>query len=306
MSRQKAIALAMAVVLATIVLSSIQDAEGAAVADPDPEPVSYTFYGYVATIEQEDNKPLSGVTVRLYDIDKVEIDACETDENGRFEFTVIDYDGSNAHYITLEYSEYAVRAHPNMTSNGEADDGEYFPFTLEPGKKGSDGKYALTGTADSLSSIIMAVTIGDIYGSVLGEVSGQSTGLNGAKVTLVSTESGKNYTTTTDDKGYFSIKCPYGTYTMTVSCNGFESKTLEEEVSTSSSLACIVNLEKIKSDVLFGLDNAHSMMLIGFIVLVLMLAVTISLARWSRQPNSPVQIENDLEPAKSDDDLRDL
>ena len=304
MSRQKAIALAMAVVLSTIVLSCIPDAEGASNADPEPTPVSYTFYGYVATIDQEDNKPLSGVTVRLYNIDKVEIDACETDEDGRFEFTVVDYDSDKAHYITLEYSEYAVRAHPNMTTN-EEDDGDYFPFTLDSSKLDSEGKYALTGTADSRSSILMAITVGDIYGSVYGDVSGVSTGLNGAKIVLISTESGKNYSTTTDEKGYFSIKCPYGTYKMSVSCNGFESATVDS-VSTSGALAYIVNLDKIRADVIFGLDNAHSMMLVGFAVLVLMLAITISLARWSRKPNAPIQIENDLELPKTDDDLRDL
>ncbi len=305
MSRQKAIALAMAVVLSTIVLSCIQDAEGASNADPEPTPVSYTFYGYVATIDQEDNKPLSGVTVRLYNIDKVEIDACETDEDGKFEFTVIDYDSDKAHYITLEYSEYAVRAHPNMTSNGEADDGNYFPFTLDSSKLDADGKYALTGTADSRSSIIMAVTVGEVFGSVYGDVSGSSTGLNGAKITLTAKDSKKNYTAVTDEQGYFSIKCPYGMYDMLVTCNGFESES-SGEVSPSSGFAYIVTLKNIKSDVIFGLDNAHSMMLIGFVVLVLMLVTTISLARWSKKPNSPVQIENDLEPAKTDDDLRDL
>ncbi len=304
MSRQKAIALAMAVVLSTIVLSCIQDAEGASNADPEPTPVSYTFYGYVATIDQEDNKPLSGVTVRLYSIDKVEIDACETDEDGKFEFTVIDYDSDKAHYITLEYSEYAVRAHPNMTTS-EKDDGDYFPFTLDSSKLDADGKYALTGTADSRSSIIMAVTVGEVFGSVYGDVSGSSTGLNGAKITLTAKDSKKNYTAVTDEQGYFSIKCPYGTYDMLVTCNGFENVSLDN-VTPSSGLAYIVNLDNIKSDVIFGLDNAHSMMLIGFVVLVLMLVTTISLARWSKKPNSPVQIENDLEPVKTDDDLRDL
>lgn len=304
MSWQKAIALATAVVLATVVLSCIPDAEGASNADPEPTPVSYTFYGYVATIDQEDNKPLSGVTVRLYNIDKVEIDACETDENGRFEFTVTDYDGDNAHYIALEYSEYAVRAHPNMTSSGESDDGDYFPFTLDSGKLDSEGKYALTGTADSKSSIIMAVTVGEVFGTVYGDVSGTSTGLNGAKITLTAKDSKKNYTAVTDEQGYFSIKCPYGTYDMRVTCNGFESMSLEN-VTPSSGFAYIVSLDNIRSDVIFGLDNAHSMMLIGFVVLVLMLTITISLARWSKKPNSPVQIENDLEPVKTDDDLRD-
>ena len=304
MSRQKAIALAMAVVLSTIVLSCIPDAEGASNADPEPTPVSYTFYGYVATIDQEDNKPLSGVTVRLYNIDKVEIDACETDEDGRFEFTVVDYDSDKAHYITLEYSEYAVRAHPNMTTN-EEDDGDYFPFTLDSSKLDSEGKYALTGTADSRSSIIMAITVGEVFGSVYGDVSGSSTGLNGAKIILTAKDSKKNYTALTDEQGYFSIKCPYGTYNMLVTCNGFENVSLDN-VTPSSGLAYIVNLDNIKSNVIFGLDNAHSMMLIGFIVLVLMLATTISLARWSKKPNSPVQIENDLEPVKTDDDLRDL
>ncbi len=305
MSRQKAIALAMAVVMSTIVLSCIQDAEGAIDADPEPTPVSYTFYGYVATIDQEDNKPLSGVAVELYNMSKELVDTCETDENGRFEFTVKDYDGNNAHFIKLEYSEYAVRAHPNMTSNGELDDGDYFPFTLDSSKLDADGKYALTGTADSRSSIIMAVTVGEVFGSVYGDVSGSSTGLNGAKITLTAKDSKKNYTAVTDEQGYFSIKCPYGTYDMLVTCNGFESESLDN-VTPSSGLAYIVNLDNIKSDVIFGLDNAHSMMLIGFVVLVLMLVITISLARWSKKPNSPVQIENDLEPAKTDDDLRDL
>lgn len=305
MSWQKAIALATAVVLATVVLSCIPDAEGASNADPEPTPVSYTFYGYVATIDQEDNKPLSGVTVRLYSIDKTEIDSCETDDDGKFEFTVVDYDGSNAHYITLEYSEYAVRAHPNMTSNGEADDDNYFPFTLDSSKLDADGKYALTGTADSRSSIIMAITVGEVFGSVYGDVSGSLTGLNGAKITLTAKDSKKNYTAVTDEQGYFSIKCPYGTYNMLVTCNGFENMSLDD-VTPSSGFAYIVSLENIKSDVIFGLDNAHSMMLIGFIVLVLMLATTISLARWSKKPNFPVQIDNDLEPAKTDDELRDL
>ncbi len=299
MTRQKAIALATAAVIAAVVLSCIPDADGAAAQEPEPGPVTYTFYGYVATIDQEYNKPLQGVTVRLCNIDKEEVDSCITDEAGKFEFSVVDYTADKAHFITLEYTEYSVRAHPTMSSTGEADDGDFFPFTLDEGKLDADGKYALTGTSDSRSSIIMAITIGDIYGCVYGNVAGTTEGLKGAKVTLTST-SGKNYSAITDEAGYFNIKCPYGQYVMVVTCNGFNSSE-KISVSTEGGYAYIVDLDKVSADVFFGLDNAHSMMVVGFGILIVMLVATISLARWSTKPNSPVQLDTDLEPIEADD-----
>lgn len=308
MIRQKAIAFAAAAVLSAVVLFCIAGADAAAAPDPEPEPEpeTYSFYGYVATIDQEDNKPLPGVVVRLYDINKEEIDVCTTDEDGRFEFSVEDYTTDKAHFITLEYSEYAVRAHPTMSSTGEADDDDFFPFTLDSSKLDAEGKYALTGTADSRSSIIMAITVGDVFGRVFGDVSGETEGLRGAKVTLTSASSGKNYSTVTDEDGYFNIKCPYGQYTLSVTCNGFNSYKMEN-VSTGEGLAYDIDLVKVKSNVFFGLDNAHSMMVIGFGILIVMLVATIWLAKWSRKPNSPVQIDADLEPIETDeDDLKGL
>ena len=300
MNRQRVIALALVVALVAITACDFQDADGAA--KPDPEPVPSTFYGYVSTLGQEMNKPLDGVTVTLYDEDKNVVGSCIT-TGGKFEFTVMDYNGDNARYLTFEYSEYAVRSHPPMDEN-QPDDGNYIPFKLTSSKLDEEGKYALTGTPESMSPIIMAVTMGEVYGVVMGHVSGEEVGLNGAKVTLVS-ESGKNYAAVTDDKGYFIVKCPYGEYKLNVSCNGFhDSKDIV--VTTNNGSAYSITLDAVKSDVLLGLDNAHSMMLIGFIILVLMLVITIIVARASNNPDSPITLENDLAPAKDEDETDDF
>ena len=270
----------------------------------EPAAGEITVYGYVTNLsDQEENTPLQDVTVTLYSGAGnriVEVgDPCSTDETGRFSFT-FDYTPGVPYYLTFEYPGYAVRSLPtqmNLESDG------YISFQLHTDMADSNGDYALTDTADSMHAIVMAITTGYVYGTVQGVLDEEEFALGGATVTIVS-ENGQSYSAQTNDSGYFSIECPYGTYVMTVECGGFQTSE-KMDVESGLNAPYRVTLQQNTSDVFLGMDSAHSLMLVAITILILLLLIVFGIRARSMRTGSESVLVNDLEElGKDEEELR--
>lgn len=294
---------ALAILAAVIALSAIPvgayGTDDSSTETPDTEPGypapvngSITFYGYVSNLsDEEGNKPLAGVTVILYTQDGES--STTTDADGMFEFTMT-YETGSDYYLRFEYSGYMVRSLPDQSMDLVEND--YVKFEIHPDMQDEEGKYALTGPADGPHAIVMVITNGTIFGNVYRT---DGSPVAGADVTVVS-GNGQSYVAKTDGNGYFSVECPYGEYTMTVSCRGFTT-TEPMTVSTDYGHAYSMTLNEYSSNLIFGLDSAHSMMAIG-IVLALAFVVVFTLAiRKSRSETSSIILVNDLKDSEEED-----
>lgn len=297
--------LAVMVVLTAVPLASgPADAPPADNEEPEPTSVVLTAYGYVTNLsDQEENTPLKDVNVGLFmlsngvkvPVETVEVDGEDgpnptlTDSDGRFEFT-FEYFFGSTYFLSFDYPGYTVRSLPDLSM--EMDDDGFVQFEIRPDMVDENGDYALTGTADGLHAIVMVITTGSVYGTVSGTSGDGEFALDGARVTIVSAN-GQSYSTLTNDQGYFQIECPFGTYTMTVTCSGFgDSERIEVE--SGANVPYTVTLDQNTSQAIFGLDIAHSTMVIGLVVLVLMVVLTAAI--YMRQKRSSETIlMNDLD-----------
>lgn len=271
------------------------------------EPAQVTVYGYVTNLSnQEQNTPLEHVAVGLYTWSPngmTPVDSTYTDSDGRFEFT---YERSDVPYfLHFEYSGYTVRSLPdlNMTMN---DDG-YIQFQLRDSMLDGDGNYALTGTADGPHAIVMAITTGQVFGTVQGTYDGDTFRLSGATVTLVA-ENGQTYTAETDGNGYFQIDCPYGTYTLRVTCNGFQDSdpVAVDSVGSEGATAVTVTLQQNSSETFLGLDTAHAVMVIALILVVVIAVVIAVLYRRSASGGESVVVNDLDEIARQDEEEEEI
>lgn len=304
------IVLAMALVAVPLMADDVYAPSSSGDGDPlPPAEVSgqITVYGYVTNLsDQEENTPLEDVNVTLYSgntgtpVETLSPNHTSTDGTGRFEFT-FEYDPATDYYLSFDYPGYTVRSLPDLDM--QMDDAGNVHFDVRPDMADAQGDYALTGTADGPHAIVMVITTGTIYGTVLGTSDGDSFGLGGATVTIVS-ENGQSYTTSTNSNGYFQIECPYGTYTMTVQCNGFQDSGSTTVVSGENT-PYMVELVQNTSEVFMGLDIAHAVMLFGLILLVVIVAATAGIYHLSKRRDSEM-ILNDLEELgkQDDDDVR--
>ena len=291
-----ALVLALAVMLSIPLVS--QSAWGPPSGEDPVEPVTseVTAYGFIANLsDQEENTPLQGVQVTLYDSDKSVVQVTsgtnpvKTDANGRFEFTFMHTEG-DTYYMTFEYPGYTVRSLPDSM---DMDSEGFVSFDPAETAVDSEGDYALSGESGGLHAIVMAVTTGSVYGTVQGESGGETFALSGATVTIVS-EDGMSYSASTGANGYFSIDCPSGRYTMTVSCTGFQSS---EAIAVESGhgSAYSVTLVQNTSEFVLGLDITHSIMVIGLVMLALIIVgVTAMHVRGRGRGDEPI-LMNDLE-----------
>ena len=151
----------LALVLALAVMLSIPLVSQSAWAPPsgeDPvEPVTseVTAYGFIANLsDQEENTPLQGVQVTLYDSDKNVVQVTsgtnpvKTDANGRFEFTFMHTEG-DTYYMTFEYPGYTVRSLPDSM---DMDSEGFVSFDPAETAVDSEGDYALSGERSSWPS----------------------------------------------------------------------------------------------------------------------------------------------------------
>ena len=266
--------------------------------DPqEPETHEVTAYGYIANLSnQAENTPLENVTVTLYDSDKNVLEdvsgpnPVSTDETGRFEFTFMCTDGE-AYFLTFDYPGYMVRSLPDSM---DMDDDGFVSFDPAQSAVDDEGRYAMSGEAGGLHAIVMAVTTGIIYGTVQGFSDGETFSLSGATITVVS-EDGVSQTTKSGSNGYFVFEdCPFGTYTLTVSCRGFQNSE-PITVESGSGTAYGVTLIQNNPSFLFGMDIAHSMMVVGLVMLALILVIVTWAHARSKGGDSEPILMNDLD-----------
>ena len=304
----------LAVLLTLALMLAVPFAAATASAAPggdtpvEPAEREVTAYGYIANLsDQEENTPLQDVQVTLYDSDKniVEPSAgtnpVKTDSAGRFEFTFLHADG-DTYYLTFEYPGYMVRSLPDSM---DMDDDGFVSFDPAQSAVDDEGRYAMSGEAGGLHAIVMAVTTGIIYGTIQGFSDGETFSLSGATITVVS-EDGVSQTTKSGSNGYFVFEdCPFGTYTLTVSCRGFQSSE-PITVESGSGTAYGVTLVQNNPSFLFGMDIAHSMMVVGLVMLALILVIVTWAHARSKGGDSEPILMNDLdEIAQQDgDELR--
>lgn len=294
--------LAAIVVLTAVPLSSGgADAPSTDSGETTPTSEVLTMYGYVTNLsDQEENTPLSDVSVGLYTSSNTDKDkpdyTTRTDSTGKFEFT-FEYFFNSTYYLSFDYPGYTVRSLPDLDM--EMGNDGLVQFVIRPDMIDENGNYALTGTADGLHAIVMVITTGSVYGTVNGMSGDKEFALEGATVRIVS-ENGQSYSTVTNDQGYFQIDCPYGTYTLTVTCNGFgDSEPMSVE--SGGGDAVVLTLTQNTSQALFGLDVAHSVMLIGIVMLILMVVVTVAIYMHQKKSSEPI-LMNDLDTIGKDDE----
>lgn len=286
-------ALALIALMVIMALSIPILSEHSEAADSDPVVEERTVYGYVTNLsDQEENTPLESVVVTLYSgsgSDRVMIDSCSTDGTGRFEFT-FQYSSDQSYFLKFDYPGYTVRALPDsMNMDGE----NMVSFEMSSDMIDAEGKYALTETADSLHAIVMVITTGSVYGVVFGDHDGTTFELSGATVTIMS-ENGQSYSAQTNDSGYFIIECPYGSYILTVRCNGFQTSE-SIQVESGQNTPYTVVLVQNTSVVFANIDAAHATMIIAAAIFAAMLLVAVMIHLRTRKGDRDPIFINDLE-----------
>ncbi len=242
----------------------------------DGDPV--VVYGYVVDISSEGDVPLEGVEVRLMDAARTVIDTALTGSDGMFE---LEYTEGSTVFLYFDYSGYTVRS-VNDTCMDVGDDNlvllDISGLTPE-----EDGRYSL---CDS-SAVGMRDTTGVIYGFVQGSYNGGVANLEGATVTYVSS-AGRNYSVPTDSTGYFDCELPYGTYSVSASCNGFQSSEAVNVGTSSESVTITLSQNQT------GLDMPHMLMAAGLVLTGLVLLFVFLILRKSKEPESEIAVVDDL------------
>ena len=136
-----------------------------------------------------------------------------------------------------------------------------------------------------------------LEGFVTGETEDGPVALKGAEVRA---DSGGAVLQTAyiDSKGYFSIPCDAGTYTVTVKYKGFETVVISN---VSAPGIMEANLQPRVSDLAWGLDTPHALEVVAILVLMTILAAGMATYALAKDKNSGIQMVNDLD---GPDDLK--
>lgn len=128
---------------------------------------------------------------------------------------------------------------------------------------------------------------------VFGDHDGTTFELSGATVTIMS-ENGQSYSAQTNDSGYFIIECPYGSYILTVRCNGFQTSE-SIQVESGQNTPYTVVLVQNTSVVFANIDAAHATMIIAAAIFAAMLLVAVMIHLRTRKGDRDPIFINDLE-----------
>ncbi|UAL07729.1 MAG: carboxypeptidase-like regulatory domain-containing protein [Candidatus Methanogranum gryphiswaldense] len=211
----------------------------------------YYIEGYIVTTQPEGNVALEGVEVTILYNNTSYSDT--TDETGKFSISVPSITGLQIEF-TLE--GYTIRSCPNITAQEGSD---YYVLDLS-NVTPTGNVYQITSDADGLLPAIMYPTSANVTGTI-----SYSDGyVNGATVTLVSTDTSERYEAETNSKGIFLIECPTGEYTLTVNCGGFETSKQTIEVKEGT-MSVNITLTIKENQTILGLDLMHFIMVIGVI-----------------------------------------
>lgn len=253
----------------------------------DDEPQTITICGYVGDISTEGNKPLDDVVVRILDANMNAITECvtgsDTLEPGEFRMT---YPASSGKYISFDCEGYTARTWPGHMNNIE---NNIFSFDISRITPDDDGVYNITGNLNEGSFVAMSITTAHIMGYV---ISSDRKPINGANVTIVSSDNRISHGTT-DSNGYFEINCYYGTYSLEVSCNGFEKS--ETIFISTNDPAPVITLSMKNHSMLWGLDTPHTMELLGVVCVGMVFLLLALIHHKSKSKDSEIVFVNDLE-----------
>jgi hypothetical protein len=111
-----------------------------------------------------------------------------------------------------------------------------------------------------------------IQGYVSSDIKGENTFLKNAVITAVGID-GTIYRASTDSKGYFSLPCPEGQYSVAVECNGFEHVDFGNVTAGVLKPPLYVKLDMKDSKAIWGLDTPHALQALGMAVLLSIIGV---------------------------------
>ncbi|MDO5853035.1 MAG: carboxypeptidase-like regulatory domain-containing protein [Thermoplasmata archaeon] len=273
----------LAAVLAVAVLAAPALCEGSDAADGD----GITFIGYVADASSSAGiTTLTGVSVTLYEVSGTSttlIYNVESGSDGSFE---LKYSGTGTAFrVEFDYAGYTVFTSPLGKSSDTTID-----FTLSELSTDSEGRYVLSGDVDSGRPIAMGSTEIFVYGYVYGTSGGEEFTVEGATITAVS-DSGRSYTAHSNSDGYFEMSVEYGTYTVTVSCSGFQTSASQ---TYDQNAPIYVTLQENTSGLLWDIDTPHTMMLLGLLMIGIVLLFSLLLFKKSKMPDSEITVVDDV------------
>lgn len=269
------------------------DNEGEKPVEP-VEPLDITIRGFVGDISTEGNVPLNNVRVQLLDMNGNLTAICLTGngdlEAGEFRFT---YPKDRGTYLTFSMEGYTTRTWSDAMT---LVDNNMFSFRLDGLTPDESGCYNLTSDMDGGSFVAMRMTTAHIVGYVHDE---DGSPIKGADVTVTSSDN-RIVTGSTDSNGYFEVSCYYGTYTITVSCRGFESPE-PITIGTTDAPPTII-MEKKNHTMMWGLDTAHALELVGILAVALSIVVMYFIYHRSKAEDSEIVIINDLDEVEEGED----
>jgi hypothetical protein len=275
-------AIVSALFILSVVLAAVPAADDTAEAASDLGAV--TVYGYVGESKGTAAVLFDGVTVGLMDSDMEVFQSFSTGSAGNagmFEFT---YQNGKAAYVQFSHSGYAVGSFPTTLTATSVPG--VLMFDLSKLTPDEDGRYNLTGGS-------MVIMEGSSTVNIHGHVTyGESKAVDGASIVLTSS-SGRTYDATTDKEGYFEIAVLLGTYSLDVECKGFEPVTTRA-VSTDSPNVNVYLTEKDHT-VIFGLDMAHAMELLGLLTTLLVVIIVLISFALQKRGKGVINMVNDLE-----------
>jgi hypothetical protein len=281
-------------VLATLSLAFLALATDVALADdgdePEPEPTQIEYLqGYVFEIPpQMDRQPIAGVVVKTWiSVDRM-YGSDTTKEDGMFK---VQYN-PDIRYISFSVEDYTVKDWCSELK--KAGDTGMFEIDLKDDSE-VDGVHYLYD--NSGSTVIISRTIGTIFGNVVTTIGNAIVPLEGASVTIES--SSTLLTTKTDESGHYSMDCPTGTtYHITVTSSGFKTWTADDV--EPSKEAFNIRMQQKDHDVIFGLDLAHTLMLIGLLIFLVIAILAIYIVR-RPEGMDKIAVINDLPEVKIDE-----
>ncbi len=109
-----------------------------------------------------------------------------------------------------------------------------------------------------------------IEGYVSSDIKGENTFLKNAEITAVSSN-GTIYRATTDSKGFFSLPCPEGEYSISVECKGF--KQVDFGNVSAGGPPLYVTLDMRSSEAIWGMDTPHALQVLGIVILLIIVGV---------------------------------
>ena len=257
---------------------------------------NYYIEGYVADTGRI---PIEGVTVSVMDNQGL-VSKSETDADGFFSVGV---PSNNGLMISFSIYGYSIISCPNTPINKGSD---YHALNLSKASYNNQTRtYTITGSVSEMLCAIMGTYNGTIGGYVLFGTSPIKNATVALSPSAISPAvGGGSYTVQTNNKGYYEINCPIGTYTMTVSSQGFnKSGAVIVDVKDTPQTVPAVLMEKSNLKKYLGLDAAHLLMLVGVIV-----GIVMAVAAWflSRRMNMPHGVEIIDDSAEIDEDTRHL